>query len=74
MKSCTDSHVPLRMNPRDFDDSLTFSLAPPSDSHLLVKCLNNYFTDWHKIWHQDSYSPQDVCHHFVDHQTIHLAS
>ncbi len=36
------THVSQRMNRTDFDDALTFPLAP---QNLLGKCLNNYCMD-----------------------------
>lgn len=36
MKLCADIRVPLRSNPADYDDPLTFHLTPPSGQHFNV--------------------------------------
>ncbi len=72
MKLCEDIHGPQRMSPKDFDDPLTFPLAPPVSQSISdpVKYLNIYWMDWHNIWYRCSYCPEDEC---VSTITFHLA-
>lgn len=59
MTFCTDIHGPQRKDPNDFSDPLTFPLADQFFIYL-VKYLNFYFKDWHKICYRHSWSPDNV--------------
>ncbi len=61
MKFQTNTQAPLKMNPTDFGDHLTFPLAPPAGQNLSfsVKYLKNYWMDCHEIGIRQSCSPQD---------------
>ncbi len=46
IKFCTDVHGSQRMNPTDFGDPLTFSLAPPAGQSFHLSCeISQYLLD-----------------------------
>ncbi len=61
VKFCTDIHASQRMNPTDFDDSLTFPLVPPWGWHFwsLMEYLSAYWMYCPEIWYRYPRCPED---------------